>query len=61
MQTSVPTEIAHSASDSLPEVPAGTVSVTTTPEGTVDGPSFVTVIVYVVEPPAATVATRRTS
>ena len=45
VQTSTPAEIAQLLSDSLPVVPAGIVSATTTPAGTVDGPLFVRVIV----------------
>src|SRR5260221_8712516 len=49
--------MAQSASVSEPVVPAGRVSLTTTPAGTVDGPRFLTVIVYVVEVPAVTLPT----
>ena len=45
------------ARDVEPTVPAGMGSDTTTPGSAVDGPPFVSVIVYVVEVPAATEAT----
>ena len=51
-----PAAIAQSASASDPTVPAGMVSVNRTPAGSVDGPLFVIVIVYVVDVPAVTVA-----
>src|SRR5438093_4062113 len=44
----------QSASDSEPDVPAGIGSEITTPADTVDGPLFVTVMVYVVDAPAVT-------
>ena len=53
----VPAAIAQSGSDSLPTVPAGIGSESTTPAGICDGPPFVAVIVYVVDVPATTVAT----
>src|SRR5260221_13475601 len=49
--------MAQSASVSEQVVPAGRVSLTTTSAGTVDGPRFLTVIVYVVEVPAVTLPT----
>ena len=47
----------QSASVSDPVVPAGIGSVITTPAGSIDGPLFVSVIVYVVEVPAEIEAT----
>ena len=52
-----PARIAQSASASLPTVPAGMLSVITTPAGSMSGPLFVTVIVYVVDAPTVTDAT----
>ena len=57
VHVNVPAAIEQSASDSLPVVPTGIGSLTTTPATTVDGPLFVSVIVYVVEVPATTEAT----
>ena len=57
MQVNVPAAMTQSASDSDGVVPAGMGSSTTTPAGSVDGPRFVTVIVYVVDVPAITDAT----
>ncbi len=56
VQVKTPAAIAQSASASDPTVPAGMVSVNRTPAGSVDGPLFVIVIVYVVDVPAVTVA-----
>ncbi len=56
VQVKTPAAIAQSASASDPTVPAGIVSVNRTPAGSVDGPLFVIVIVYVVDVPAVTVA-----
>ena len=56
VQVNTPAAIAQSASASDPTVPAGMVSVNRTPAGSIDGPLFVIVIVYVVDVPAVTVA-----
>ena len=53
----VPAAIEQFGSDSLPTVPGGIGSESTTPAGICDGPPFVAVIVYVVDVPATTVAT----
>ena len=55
VQVNTPAAIAQSASASDPTVPAGMVSVNRT-AGSVDGPLFMIVIVYVVDVPAVTVA-----
>jgi hypothetical protein len=52
-----PTVMMQSGSDSDPTVPAGIVSEITMPAGSISGPLFVTVIVYVVDVPTATDAT----
>ncbi len=57
VHVNVPAAITQLGSLSEPTVPAGMGSDTTTPAGAVDGPPFVSVIVYVVEVPAATVVT----
>src|SRR4051812_41788185 len=46
--------MAQFGSDSLPDVPAGTGAEATTPAAAVETPWFVSVIVYVVDPPATT-------
>ena len=45
MHVNVPAAMTQSGSDSEPIVPAGIGSETTTPEGSFDGPLFVTVMV----------------
>ena len=57
MHVNVPAATAQSGSSVEPVVPAGMGSETTTPAGSVEGPSFVRVIVYVVDVPATTEAT----
>ena len=56
VHVNVPAAIEQSGSDSLPTVPGGIGSESTTPAGICDGPPFVAVIVYVVDVPATTVA-----
>ena len=54
VHVNVPAATAQSGSSVEPVVPAGRGSEMTTPAGSVEGPSFVRVIVYVVEVPATT-------
>jgi hypothetical protein len=56
VQVSVPAEMLQRPSVVEPVVSAGIGSLTTTPAGSFEGPLFFNVIVYVVEPPAVTVA-----
>ncbi len=57
VQVNTPAARTQSGSDSDGVVPAGMGSPTTTPAGSVDGPRFVTLMVYVVDVPAITEAT----
>ena len=57
VHVNVPAATAQSGSSVEPVVPAGIGSETTTPASSVEGPSFVSVIVYVVDVPATTEAT----
>ena len=57
VHVSVDPAIEQSASDSVPIVPAGIASVTTTSAGTSNGPLFVIVMVRVVHDPGLTVVT----
>ena len=57
MHVNVAAVIEQSASFSVPVVPAGIGSDTTTPAGTLEGPAFVTVMVKVVDDPGVTLAT----
>ena len=57
VHVNMPAAMTQSASTSEPFVPTGIASVTTTPAGSVDGPSFVSVMEYVVDVPATTEAT----
>ncbi len=57
MHVNAPAATAQSGSSVEPVVPAGMGSETTTPANSVDGPSFVKVIVYVVDVPATTETT----
>jgi hypothetical protein len=57
VQVIVPAAMLQRGSVVEPVVPAGIASLTTTPAGSSEGPSFFRVIVYVVEVPAVTVVT----